>query len=193
VATYQAIGSVAEGVRRLLEQSWESQPGGLHPLFEVYHRTDFDSPMTTGISIFVYQVGVDPVQRTVPPPGPDRRRPLPICMSLLLTAWATNAPTEHMLLGWAMRAIDDNPILSSGFLNAAVPGVFRPEETVELVAAQMSNDEVFQLWQAMPIELQLSMPYQARVIRIDSDIVEPVGAPVQVRELRYADATAGAR
>ena len=92
-----------------------------------------------------------------------------------------------------MRAIEDNPILSSGFLNAAVPGVFRPEETVELVAAQLSNDEVFQLWQAMPIELQLSMPYQARVIRIDSDIVEPVGAPVQVRELRYADATGGAR
>jgi hypothetical protein len=193
MATYQAIGSVAEAVRRLLEQSWESRPGGLHPLFEVYHRTDFDSPMTTGISIFVYQVGIDPVQRTVPPPGPDQRRPLPIYMSMLLTAWATNASTEQMLLGWAMRAIDDNPVLSSGFLNAAVPEVFRPEETVELVAAQLSNDEVFQLWQAMPIELQLSMPYQARVIRIDSDMPAPAGKPVQARELRYADSTGGAR
>jgi hypothetical protein len=193
VATYQAIGAVAEGVRRLLEQSWESQPGGLQPLFEVYHRTDFDTPMTTGISIFVFQVGVDPVQRTLPSPGPDRRRPLPICMSMLLTAWATNAPTEHMLLGWAMRAIDDNPILSSGFLNAAIPGVFRPEETVELVPVHLSNDEVFQLWQAMPVELQLSMPYLARVIRIDSDIVEPVGEPVHERQLHFADAIGGVR
>jgi hypothetical protein len=45
----------------------------------------------------------------------------------------------------------------------------------------------------MPIKLQLSMPYQARVIRIDSDIVAPVGAPVQVRELRYTDAMGGVR
>lgn len=185
MATYQAIGAVAEAVRRLLEQSWQSQPGGLQPRFEVYHRTDFDAPMTTGISIFVYQVAIDTVQRTLPPPAANRRRPLPLCISLMLTAWASTAPTEHSLLGWAMRAIDDNPVLSSGFLNAAFPGVFRPEETVELVAAHLSNDEVFQLWQAMPIHLQLSMPYQARVVRIDSDDPRPVGIPVRTRELTH--------
>ena len=74
MATYQAIGSVAEGVRRLLEQSWTSTPGGLEPEFAVYHGTDFGTPMKTGISIFVYQVGLDPVQRTLPPSSPDRVR-----------------------------------------------------------------------------------------------------------------------
>jgi hypothetical protein len=190
VATYQAIGSVAEAVRRLLEQSWPSQTGGLHPQFDVYHRSDFDTPMTTGVSIFVYQVAVDSMQRTLPPSGPDRRRPLPVCVWLMLTAWAATAATEHTLLGWAMRAIADNPTLSSGFLNAFIPGVFRPDETVELIAAQLGNDEVFQLWQAMPVKLQLSMPYQARVIRIESEIVEPVGEPVLVRELAYLDGVA---
>jgi Pvc16 N-terminal domain len=188
VANYQAIGSVAEAVRRLLEQSWPSHLGGLDPLFEVYNGANFSEPMTTGISVFVYQVAVDSVQRTLPPYAPDRKRPLPVCVWLLLTAWAKNASSEHTLLGWAMRAIADNPTLSSGFLNAAVPGVFRADETVELVAAQLSNDEVFQLWQAMPTTLQLSMPYQARVLRIESDVVEPVGAPVQLRELHYAEA-----
>ncbi|MFE9690615.1 DUF4255 domain-containing protein [Micromonospora sp. NPDC005806] len=187
MATYQAIGSVAEAVRRLLEHSWTEDAGGLNPRFEVYHRTDFDEPMATGVSIFVYQVGLDAIQRTLPPPDPRHRRPLPICVSLMLTAWAKNAPAEHTLLGWAMRAIADNPVLSSGFLNAAVPDVFRPEETVELVAAQLTNDEVFQLWQAMPISLQLSMPYQARVVRIESAILEPAARPVQVRDLRYLD------
>ena len=81
--------------------------------------------------------------------------------------------------------IEHNPVLSSGFLNAAFSGVFRPEETVELVAAHLSNDEVFQLWQAMPIHLQLSMPYQARVVRIDSDDLRPMGVPVRTRELAY--------
>lgn len=187
MATYQAIGSVAEAVRRLLEQSWTAQPGGPEPQFEVYHRTSFETPMTTGISIFVYQVGIDTVQRTLPPSAPDRKRPLPVSLWLLLTAWATNAATEHALLGWAMRAIADNPTLSSGFLNTAVPGVFDAGETVDLSAGELSNDEVFQLWQAMPISLQLSVPYQARLIKIESELREPVGVPVLTTDLRYLD------
>lgn len=189
MATYQAIGSLAEAVRRLLEQSWPAQPGGLEPQFDVYHGKDFSSPMSTGISVFVYQVAIDGVQRTLPPPVADRKRPLPLCIWILLTAWAKDASTEHALLGWAMRAVADNPTLSAGFLNASIPGVFRPDETVELMAASLSNEEVFQLWQAMPVTLQLSMPYLARVVRIDSELVEPVGEPVVVRELRYAEAS----
>ena len=190
MATYQAIGSVAEGVRRLLEQSWTSTPGGLEPEFAVYHGTDFGTPMKTGISIFVYQVGLDPVQRTLPPSSPDRKRPVPLTIGMLLTAWAMSASTEHDLLGWAIRAVADNPILSAGFLNAAAPDVFRPDETVELVAGQLSNDEVFQLWQAMPVTLQLSMPYQARVLRIESETERPVGVAVLTRELSFSGAPA---
>ena len=92
---------------------------------------------------------------------------------------------EHAILGWAMRAIDDNPILSSGFLNAFIPGVFRPEETVELVPAELTNDEVFQLWQVLPSSLQLSAPYVARVVRVESELTVPQGSPVRTRELEF--------
>jgi len=187
VATYQAIGSVAEAVRRLLEQAWPDQLGGLDPQFEVYNGQSFTEPMATGISIFVYQVGVDPVQRTLPAPAPDRKRPLPLNLWLLLTAWGNTPSAEHMLLGWAMRAIADNSSIPAGFLNAAVADVFSPEETVELVPAQLSNEEVFQLWQAMPISLQLSAPYLARLVRVQSEVRVPVGEPVHVRELALAD------
>ena len=178
MATYQAIGSVAEAVCRLLEHTWTPVPGGFEPQFDVYHGADFAEPMRTGISVFVYQVGIDTVQRTLPPGGPDQRRPLPVTVSLLLTAWAASAETEHTLLGWAMRALADHPTISSGFLNAAFPDVFRPDETVDVVAGQLSNDEVFQLWQALPGgRLQLSVPYLARVVRIDSLRTLPPGAP----------------
>lgn len=190
MASYQAIGSVAEAVARLLQQSWQpALLGGVEPQFAVYHGKDFESPMDTGISVFIYQVGVDRVQRTLPPAEPDRRRPLPVAIAFLLTAWAQDASTEHILLGWAMRAIDDNPILSSGFLNAAVAGVFRAEETVELVAAELTNDEIFQLWQALPTSLQLSVPYVARVLRLESTITLPVGGPVLLRELQFEAAS----
>lgn len=184
MANHQAIGAVAEAVTRLLEQSWH--PGllpGIAPQFEVYHGKDFSSPMTAGVSVFVYQVAVDPVQRTLPPTPPNHKRPLPVRVSLLLTAWAKDASTEHALLGWAMRAIADHPNLSSGFLNASAPAIFRPDETVELCPAELSNDEIFQLWQVLPTSLQLSVPYLARVIRIESELMEPVGPPVRERLL----------
>ncbi|HEX3908000.1 MAG TPA: DUF4255 domain-containing protein [Mycobacteriales bacterium] len=185
MATYRAIGSVAEALARLLEQSWNpALLGGIEPQFDVYQGKDFGSPMVTGISVFVYQVTVDKVQRTLPPAAPNHRRPLPIVVSLLLTPWASDVSTEHDLLGWAMRAIDDSPVLSSAFLNAAVPAVFGTGETVELVPGELSNDEIFQLWQVLPNSLQLSVSYLARVVRIESEIVDPTAGPVQVRELQ---------
>jgi len=188
MATHRAIGSVAEAVARLLEQSWHpSLLNGIEPQVLVYQGKDFSEPMDTGISVFVYQVAVDKVQRTLPPAESQHRRPLPLMVSLLLTAWAQDVSAEHDLLGWAMRAIADNPILSSGFLNAAVSGVFRPEETVELVPAELTNDEVFQLWQVLPNSLQLSACYLARVVRIESELTEPLGSPVLSRELRMAE------
>lgn len=184
MANHQAIGAVAEAVTRLLEQSWHADLlSGIEPQFEVYHGKDFSTPMAAGVSVFVYQVCVDTVQRTLPPALPDHKRPLPVRMSLLLTAWAKDASSEHALLGWAMRAIADYPNLSAGFLNASTAGVFAVDESVDLTPAELSNDEIFQLWQVLPSSLQLSVPYVARVIRIESEVVEPVGAPVGERIL----------
>ena len=186
MATFQAIGSVAEAVARLLGQTWQpSLLNGSALQFEVYQGKDFSTPMDLGVSVFVYQVGVNKVQRTLPPADPQHRRPLPLDIWLLLTAWAQDASMEHAILGWAMRAIDDNPILSSGFLNAFIPGVFRPEETVELVPAELTNEEVFQLWQVLPSSLQLSAPYVARVLRVESELTVPQGSPVRTRELEF--------
>jgi hypothetical protein len=190
VATYRAVASVAEAVARLLEQSWSPALLGIEPQFAVYQGKDFAAPMETGISVFVFQVIVDKVQRTLPPADSQHRRPLPLVLSLLLTAWARDASAEHDLLGWAMRAIADNPILSSGFLNSAVSGVFRPEETVELVPGELTNDEIFQLWQALPGDtLRLSACYIARIVRVESELTDPVGGPVRVRELQLAQAS----
>jgi hypothetical protein len=57
-----------------------------------------------------------------------------------------------------------------------------------LVPSELTNDEVFQLWQVLPNSLQLSAGYLARVVRVDSELTDPVGAPVSTRELRFAEA-----
>lgn len=184
MANFQAVGAVATAITTLCQQSWvPGLLGDLEPQFEVYHGKDFNTPMATGISVFVYQVTVDQVQRTLPPAKKDHRRPLPLRMAFLLTAWGQDASTEHALLGWGMRAIADNPVLSSGFLNFSTPAAFDADETVDLCPLELTNDEVFQLWQVLPTSLQLSAAYLARVLRVESDLILPSGAPVVERDL----------
>jgi hypothetical protein len=53
---------------------------------------------------------------------------------------------------------------------------------------EMSNNDVFLLWQVLPGSLQLSVPYIARVVRVESDLTVPQGGPVRSRELSVATA-----
>ena len=111
--------------------------------------------METGISIFVHKVAIDQLQHTLPAaPGCHRDR-LPLAVSLLMTAWGKEASVGHDLLGWAMRVIADNPILTSASLNAAVSGAFANHETVELTPIDLSSDTIVRLWKVvLPNSLQ---------------------------------------
>jgi hypothetical protein len=157
-------------------------------LFEVYGTGDFESPMATGVSLYLYRVEIGGAQGRLPV-EPGRRKPLPLELSFLLTAWADSPSRQFEILAWAMRKIQDDPILSSAQLNAAVPGVFRPEESIELVPTHLTNDELFNLWEAVPGDFRLSVPYTARVLRIDSEVEVIEGRPVLVRELVFGEVT----
>ena len=178
MATHQAIGAVAQAVAQLLEQSWRPVAHhGLEPQFVVYQGSDFAAPMETGISIFVHKVAIDQLQHTLPAAPEGHRDRLPLAVSLLMTAWGKEASVGHDLLGWAMRVIADNPILTSASLNAAVSGAFANHETVELIPIDLSSDAIVRLWQVLPNSLQLSVCYLARTLHVESGLSVQRDAP----------------
>ena len=77
-------------------------------------------------------VVVGGARRTMPPTIEGHRRSLPLEATLILTAWAASAELELDLMGWAMLVLEENAVLGSARLNAAVPGVYQPAEIVEL-------------------------------------------------------------
>lgn len=191
MATFRAIGATCDGILRLLQQSWQKPLFNNEDLrFEVYQVGDFKSPMRYGVSLFLYRVSVNSVQRTPPSrpgaQGQARRHALPVDLHLLLTPWATDASLQHAMLGWMLRTLESTPILTSGLLNTATSGVFAPDETVELIPSALSNEELFRIWDVLGQEFHISMPYLARVIRLDSEVEEPAGSPVLVRDLEFA-------
>jgi len=192
MASYRAIAATCEAVARLLRQAWH--PGLFDAAdlqFQVFRTRSFATPMDTGVSIFLHRVDLNGVQRTPPAPalpgGRTRFHQLPVNLHLLLTAWAKEASLEHEILGWAMRTLEDMPSLSAGMLNILVDGVFGPDEQVEIVPGQLSSEEMFRIWDVLPTDFQLSVPYTARIVRIDSELDRVAAGPVVRRDLDFGE------
>jgi len=131
--------------------------------------------MSAGVSVFLYRVYTNNSFRTPGgrplPDGMRQRSQLPLDLHMLLTAWGKDAPLQHTITGWMMRILEDTPSFPPGLLNQWTAGVFRPDETVELTTTDLSTEELFRIWEVIGVNAyQISVPYVARVIKIESSV-----------------------
>lgn len=188
MATYRAIAAAADAVIRLLRANYRPELFDGNELeFQVFGSQDFSAgKIKCGVSLFVYRLTADPSNRTPGgrrgPNGRLRRSELPLEVHFLLTAWADEAPMQNAIAGWMMRVLEDTPTLPATLLNADGREVFRPDEAVEVVLGDLSTEELFELWDVIAENnYQLSVPYVARVVRIESLLDEDGGRRVVER------------
>ena len=184
MATYHAVSAVGEAILGLLE---EGRPRDDFPNadFRLYQAQSFQSPMSEGVSLYLYRVVVNRARRVFPtqlaPDGTRRRPPLPLDLYYMLTPWAASAAKQHLLLGYCMRALEDTPVLPAGLLRRYAPHSFSSDEGVEITAEPLSIQDLTNLWDMAKQNIQISVAYVARVVSIDSAITEPAGTLVQTR------------
>jgi hypothetical protein len=158
--------------------------------FKVYLASDFATPMDAGVSIFLYRIYVNHNHRS-PSSRTDvtgrRYRPLlPLDLYFLLTAWAKDATLQHTIAAWMMRVLEDMPSLPAGLLNHGGIDIFQPDETVELTAAELETETLFRIWEVIVNNAyQISVPYVARNVKVESDVTLSTGEPVQERIVDY--------
>ena len=177
MASHVAIASACEAIVRLLRSNFDSADFNNAPLdFQVYVADNFQQPMDQGVSVLLYRVYHNTSQRTPPGRvvnGHRQRTKLPVDLHFLLTAWAKTASRQHEIAGWMMRVLEDNPTLPASLLNAYQPGVFQDDEGVEIVLTELSTEDLFRIWETMIQHVyQLSVPYVARMVEIESRQVE---------------------
>ncbi len=159
--------------------------------FELYQPIHFLSPMKEGISLFLYRIEINAGLRNLPNKtgldGISRRPPLPLDLYYLLTVWAEDTIKQQRILGWAMRTLEEAPVLSAGRLNHVGPetDVFQPNETIEVIFHSLSLQDLSNLWGAIKSSLPVSVGYIARVIGLDSTIPTEETVPVQTREFGF--------
>jgi hypothetical protein len=111
---------------------------------------------------------------------------LPLDLHFLVTAWAKDASLQHAIAGWMMRILEDTPSFPPGLLNHRFPNTFQADETVELCLTELTTEELFRIWEVIVNNAyQISVPYVARNVRIESIRSGALGEPVQERVLDF--------
>jgi hypothetical protein len=176
VAAYTAIAAAGKSLERLLTNRFlvDTPVPGSTTTAQLVRTDDFDLKGQSVIkppvlTLFLVRVEVNRVMR----PGwsavgavTDTYH-VPLDLHYLLTPWASNAEYEHRVLGSAMRALEETPILAGPLLDTTHAPGWAPDEAVQVTPGDMSPDGIMGIWDTLQADYRLSVPYLARVVRID--------------------------
>jgi hypothetical protein len=121
MASYPAIAATSDALLGLLRTA--SIGGEFDGVtFAHYGSASFQSPMSLGLSLYLYRISVSSTRNLCPRISADGTRfrpPIPLDAHFLVTAWASDPIKQQRMLGFAIRTIEDTPILPAGVLNQA--------------------------------------------------------------------------
>jgi hypothetical protein len=186
----QAIHSVGESLVTYLDNTY---PQALRERFACRFRLVSSNAMAdaqneftqTTLSLYLYRVTMNEhlrgARRT--PDVLSSNHPLSVDLHYLLTIWADDAPAEQIILAWAMRQLQQHPILDSSSLSTEAE--WGPGEYIQLIPSELSTEDVMRIWDALEPSYRLSVSYIARVVRIDGDAERAL--PVVATRFRHGD------
>jgi hypothetical protein len=129
------------------------------------------------VSLWLYRITPNEHLRNAPRRRDDADLPPALHLDLhyLLTVWADNALAEHTLAAWAMQRLHEHPVLELSTLTPE--GGWEASDRVQVIPQEVSGEELMRLWDAVEPGYRLSVPYVARVVRLDP-VLEPDRRPV---------------
>ena len=183
MAGFAGIAAAGKSIERLLNAAFvEEEPiPGQRTRAVLVRTTDFE-PTVVGanigspaLSIFLYRVDFNKTMRAAwsAVASQDGRGHLAVDLHLLLSAWADNAEFELRILGRAMQTIETTPMLNGPLLDPMTD--WASNESVQLVLEDISTEAVMRTFDSLPTDYRLSVPYIARIVRIDSRVATPDG------------------
>jgi hypothetical protein len=181
VANYAGIAAAGRSIERLLNLSFEQeQPLPTGNTRAVLVRTaDFEDsarPTTIGspaLSIFLYRVDFNKTMRAAwsAVGSLNGNSHLPVDLHFLLTPWAANAEFEYRIIGKVLQCFETTPILNGALLHPSAD--WAPNECVQLVLEEITTEAVMRTFDSLPTDYRLSIPYIARIVRIDGRQASP--------------------
>jgi hypothetical protein len=185
VATFNAIKEVSEVLRNVLD-------AGLAPIGATCSIHDLVAQPATGmtLTLTLYEIAEDPSARNKPDirtiqgnQVTTRRPPAGLLARYLITAWAGNILDDQTILGAAIQTLYDQAIISGPLL--AGTSLIAADEQIAVSMIQQSIEDRTHVWRAYDKPYRLSVNYEVRVVKIESQRTPRVVPAVKSRHMRH--------
>ncbi|VAW63282.1 hypothetical protein MNBD_GAMMA09-517 [hydrothermal vent metagenome] len=190
MANIYSINSVGDSIIQYLRNAYPQELREAYPCdFRVVSSgelVDDSEDFGTALTLYLYRVIINEHVRNVPSnhmPG-DSKISLAVDLHLMLSIWADSSAAEHTICAWAMRELHQNPILDVSSLTEV--GGWSAHDVVNIIPAELSNEDLMRIWDAIAPYYRLSLSYIARVVRIDAD-ESAAGLPVVATRYNYKE------
>jgi hypothetical protein len=170
---YHVIRSVSEALRQILWNEFELDAVIRDIVVNdtaivLLNPTETARESSNRLSLWLYQVTENEYVKNQPATrvnGADSARPPPMALNLfyLVTPFAPSGEADHLLLGKTLRVLYDNAtvLLRDPIENVA--------EELRVIFSRLSLEELTRVWEALREPYRLSVGYQVRVSRVDSE------------------------
>ena len=174
-----AIAAVGKAILSLLMAACPRDANGFpNAAFQLFQAANFSDPniMKEGVALYLYRLTPANNVRNQPPrTAPDGRRfrpSLPIDLHYLLVPYGVDAFKQQRILGWAIRTLEDTPVLPSGLVNQVGPegDLFGPNEAIDIIMETLSIQDLGSVWEVAKPSIQPAVAYVVRMLAVDSDL-----------------------
>lgn len=176
MADFASVAAVGSSLVRFLTHCFEQQQpipsGGTNSTDTsvILVRTEDlnmeDSPLITlpCLAIFLYRVDVNnttraSIARTASAKGQAHT---PLEFHYLMIPCGTTAEQEYRILGRTIQCIEDTPILTGPLLDPVTN--WSPNDSIQLCMEELSTEDLMRIFDSLPIDYKLCMPYMAKVL-----------------------------
>jgi len=181
MATFAGISAAGKSIERMLNHAFDQgEPiAGKNTKAVLVRTDDFDPKIRAdaikppALSIYIYRADFNKTMRAAwsAVSSQDGRPRLPLDLHLLISPWADNAEFELRILGRAMECLETTPVLSGPLLHP--DAAWAPNESVQIVMEEISTEAVMRTFDSLPTDYRLSVPYIARIVRIEGRDAQP--------------------
>jgi len=197
MADYTAVFAVGDSLVNFLTSSYQAAQAALKLptpcTFKLVSSTEIATEETTTldqmVTLFLHRITInDQFRSTTHLQDVNDRQPvLFLDLHYLITYWGREAQAEQKLLAWTMQQLQSYPILDKSILTTDAQ--WETTETVQLVPADLSLEDILRIWDALGPKYRLSVSYVARVVRIDR-LASGTELPVVATRFTYQDGVA---
>jgi len=182
-----AIAAVTETLRAILEKAYEG--GTAVTTVPPIVVNQGGGVAGSRLNLFLYATAMnagwrnDPIPSTTKP-GETGYPPLAVNLYYLITPFDDGPSSDdHVVLGKAMRALHDNPVLDPALIQRAIPNndLANQIERIRIVPQPLTIDEMSKLWTMFQAPYRVSAAYMATVVLIDSQRAPKTPLPVLSR------------